>query len=178
MKRVILIVALMLCLVGVARAEEQNTPEPDKAVTLWLSGSSPAYQNTNLSAMFGIKDKNAEAGIAVECRMFSEGDTANDIQSDLAIGPYAVYHFPDILDVNNPLNIPWLPEKIAGHPFVGLSYVVDRSGKGAAMSPFAGIRLLDLFTLKGKYSFYHGVDAKDELQLGLSLQWKFSGPKK
>ena len=173
MKTTVLIVALLLCLVGVARAEEQNTPEPDKAVTLWLSGNSPAYQNTNLSAMLGLKDKNAEAGVALECRMYSEGDTSTDTQSDLALGPYAVHHFPDVLDVNMPFNVPWLPEKLTGNPFVGLSYVMDIKGKGAAMTPFAGIRLLDLFALTGKYSFYHGVQAENEFQLGLSLQWKF-----
>jgi len=169
----VLLMACALLLCGSAFAGDANEPVKDKAVTLWFSGSSPAYQNTNLSVMLGLKDKNAEAGVAVDWRMFSEGDTDADKQSNLAVGPYAVYHFPDVLDINNPIDVPWLPASLAGEPFLGLSYLVDTDGRGSSVNPFVGIRLLGLFVWTGKYSFFHGFEADDEFQLGLSLQWKF-----
>src|SRR4030042_1639746 len=97
-KCVLLIVALILCLVGAVRGQEPNTPD-SRSMTLWVSGSDLGYQNTDLSVMLGIRSKNVEVGIAGEWRMLSEGDTDADIQSDFALGPYAAYHFPDLIDV-------------------------------------------------------------------------------
>lgn len=165
------IVAMMLTLCGVARAED-----PNRALTLWVSGNSLAYQNTELNVLFGIRgigDPNVELGMAMDWRIYSEGDTDADIQSDLAIGPYGVYHFPGLIDVNNPIDVPWLPEKLAGEPFVSLAYPIDIKGQGAVIRPGVGIRLLDIFALSWDYSFYKGVPADNEGRIGLSAKWEF-----
>ena len=172
MKTLLLTVALVLCLVGISRANEPNVPD-SRAMTLWVSGNSLGYQNTNLSVMSGIRGKNVEVGIIGEWRMFSEGDTDADIQSDFAIGPYAAYHFPGLIDVNNPIDIGWLPEKLLGEPFVSLAYPIDIQGRGAAIKPGVGIRLLDTFALRWEYSFYRGVPADNEGQIGISAKWDF-----
>lgn len=174
MKRVILIVALLLCLVGAGYGAETNVPaENDRALTLWVSGESLAYQNTNLGVMLGIRQKNVELGVAAEWRIFSEGDTDADIQSDFAIGPYGAYHFPGLIDVNNPIDVGWLPDKLLAEPFVSLAYLIDRKGQGAVTRPGVGIRVLDIFALSWDYSFYQGVPADNEGRFGLSAKWEF-----
>ena len=172
MKRVLLTVALMLCLVGASFGADAN--EPDKSMTFWLSANSPAYQNTDLSVMLGFRQGNTELGVATEWRMYAEGDTETQDQSDFAIGPYAVVHLPGVIQIKNPLPIDWLPAELAGDPFVGLAYVFDVKGKGATFAPFTGLRVFDLFAFTVKYSMYSPeIPADNQLQLGLSGQWAF-----
>jgi len=176
MRTAILTVTLALCLVGVSAAAEPNAPEKDRAITLWVSGDSLAYQNTDLGIMLGIRGvgkPNIELGVAGEWRIFSEGDTDNNIQSNFALGPYGVYHFPGLIDGNNPIEVPWLPDKLLGEPFVSLAYLIDTKGQGAVVRPGIGIRLLDLFALSWDYSFYKGVPADNEGRIGLSAKWEF-----
>lgn len=167
------IVAPILCLVGISFGAEPNVPD-SRALTFWLSANSPGYENTDLTAMLGFRQGNAELGIAGEWRMYSEGDTEPEDQSDFAVGPYAVYHMPGAIQVKNPLPIDWLPEELAGDPFIGLAYVFDTKGKGATFSPFTGLRVFDLFAFTVKYSIYSPeIPADNQWQLGLSGQWKF-----
>lgn len=174
MKRAILMIVAILVMAGAARAQEPNVPvENDRAITLWVSGSDLGYQNTDLSAWLGLRQKNVEFGVATEWRMFSEGDTNTNIQSQLSIGPYGVYHFPGLIDVNNPLDVEWLPEKFVGEPFISLSYLIDTKGQGAAISPGIGIRLFDSFALFWDYSFYKGIPADNQGRIGLSAKWDF-----
>ena len=169
MKKLLMIAAVALMLCGNVWAEP-NEPE---AVTFWMSGSNLAYQNTNISAWLGIRKANIEFGAAAEWRMFSEGDTDSDIQSTFALGPYGAYHFPDLIDIPNPIDVEWLPDTLAGEPFVFLSYLIDLDGKGATIAPGVGIRLLDLFALSWEYSFYKGIPADDEGRIGLSVKYEF-----
>jgi len=171
MKRALLTVAVLLALCGVTKAED-----PNRALTLWVSGDSLAYQNTDLGVMLGIRgigNTNVEVGVAGEWRIFSEGDTDQDIQSDFALGPYGVYHFPGLIDVNNPIDVSWLPDRLLGEPFVSLAYLIDIRGQGAVVRPGIGIRLLDVFALSWDYSFYKGVPADNEGRIGLSVKWQF-----
>lgn len=172
MKTLLLIVALALCLVGISRANEPNVPD-SRALTLWVSGDSLAYQNTNLGVMLGLRQKNVELGVAGEWRIFSEGDTNADIQSNFALGPYGVYHFPGLIDVNNPIDVDWLPDKLLAEPFLSLAYLIDLKGQGAVTRPGVGIRLLDIFALSWDYSFYQGVPADNEGRFGLSVKLDF-----
>ena len=172
MKRALLIVALCLCLVGASFGAEPNAPK-SRAMTLWVSASSLGYQNTDMSVMLGIRNKNIEVGIDGEWRMFSEGDIEGDAQSDFALGPYAAYHFPDLIDVNMPGDVSWLPEKLMGEPFISLAYPIDLEGKGAAIKPGVGIRLFDIFAVKWEYAFYKGIPADNEGQVGISAKWEF-----
>ena len=167
MKKLVLTVVFALMLCGSVQAD------PNDAVTFWMAGSNLGYQNTDLSAWLGLRRENIEFGVAAEWRMFSEGDTDEDIQSEFALGPFAVYHFPDLIDVNNPLDIDWLPDKLAGEPFVFLSYLIDIQGKGASISPDLGIRLLDVFALSWEYSYYRGIPADNEGRIGLSVKYQF-----
>lgn len=168
MKKILLIVALALCLVGTARAED-----PNDAVTLWVSGSNFAYQNTELGTMLGFYDgkSRVEAGFVVDWRVYTEGDTTDDSQSNLAIGPYVCYHLGTFIDVNNP-GIPLLPDKLIGSPFISLAYPIDTDGKGAVVRPAVGVRVFDAFALTGSYDIITGAPANNEWRIGFSLQYK------
>lgn len=171
MKTVILIVALMLCLVGTSFGAEPN--EPKNAVAFWVSGTDLGNQNTDLSAWLGFRRDNIEIGVATEWRMYAEGDTDADFQSNFSVGPYGVYHFPGLIDVNNPIDVEWLPDKLLGEPFLSLSYLIDTKGMGATISPGVGIRLLDVFAVMYQYSWYKGVPADNQGRIGLSVKWEF-----
>jgi len=170
------IFTIMLCLLiaGAARAGDPNEPNKDEeAICLWVVGGSPAYQNTNIGVMLGYLKDDVEIGGAVDWRMYSEGDTLPDDQSDLALGFYGAIHFPEIIDVNNPFEVSFLPEKLASKPCFGVKYLFDLDGKGTAVTPFVGLRIFDLFALIYEVDTYHGIDADTEGKLAISLQYKF-----
>ncbi|TFG45064.1 MAG: hypothetical protein E4H40_08700 [Candidatus Brocadiia bacterium] len=109
----------------------------------------------------------------MDWRMFSEGDNDEDMQSDFAVGPYGCYHIPGLIDIDNPFEISWMPEKLAGDPFIALSYLFDLKGKGTSINPVVGMRVFDLFAVTYEYSFFNGSPAADEGKFGLSGQYKF-----
>ena len=171
-KRILLTLTLLLCVGSIAIANEPVV-EPEKAVTFWLSGSDLGYENTEMSAWLGYRQGETEVGVALDWRMFNEGDTEDDFQSDFAVGPYGVYHMPGLITIDNPFGAAWLPEQLAGDPFVGVSYLFDVDGKGTSINPVAGLRLFDIFSLKYEYSFFQGSAAIDEGSIGLSYQHRF-----
>jgi hypothetical protein len=167
-KRLMLTLILMLCVCGIAKAAD-----PNESVTFWLSGSDLGYQNTDISAWLGYRQDNTEIGVAADWRMFSEGDTAADVQSNFAVGPYGVFHMPGLIEIDNPFGVDWLPDKLAGDPFVGVSYLFDVDGKGTSIKPVIGVRIFGIFAVKYEYSFYNGGPAEDVGKIGLSYQHKF-----
>ena len=167
-KRILLTLVLILCVCGIARAAD-----PNESLTFWLSGSDLGYHNTNLSTWLGYRTDDTEVGVALDWRMFSEGDTDEDVQSNFAVGPYGCYHMPGLIEIDNPFGASWLPEKLAGDPFVGVSYLFDVDGKGTSIKPVVGLRIFDLFAFKYEYSFFNGSPAKDEGKVGLSYQYRF-----
>ena len=145
----------------------------DEAVSFWLMGSNPAYENTEIKTMLGYVKNDIEIGGALNFRGFSEGDITPDDQSDLAIGLYGIAHFPELVDVNNPIELPFLPETLASAPYFGLSYLFDKDGKGTSINYFAGLRILDLFALLYEFKTYQGINVPDAGNFVLSLQFKF-----
>jgi len=169
-KRKLLTLSLILILSVLSIAE---AGDPNEAITFWLSGSDLAYQNTNLSAWLGYRNDNTEVGVAMDWRMFAEGDNDEDLQSDFAIGPYGCFHMPGLIEIDNPFEASWLPEKLAGDPFVALSYLFDVHGEGTLINPAVGMRVLDMFALTYDYSFFHGTPVENEGKIGLSYQLRF-----
>lgn len=167
-KRTMLTLVLVLCVCSIAKAAD-----PNESVTFWLSGSNLGYHNTDLSALIGFRQNNTEIGVAMDWRMFSEGDNDEDMQSDFAVGPYGCFHMPGLIEIDNPFGATWLPEKLAGDPFVAVSYLFDVKGKGTSVNPCVGVRVFDLFALTYEYSFFNGSPAVDEGKIGLSYQYKF-----
>jgi len=167
--RKLFVLLLILACCQIASAED-----PNESISLWLMGNSLAYHNSDLSLWAGYRQDNTEFGVASNWRMFSEGDTDEDTQSTFAIGPYGAYHFPGLIDIDNPLkDIEWMPEKLVGEPFLCISYLFDTKGKGTSVAPMVGVRLLDMFSLSYQYSFFNGSQAEDKGQIGLSTKWKF-----
>jgi len=167
-KRMMLTLILILCVCSISEAAD-----PNESVTFWLSGSNLAYHNTDLSAWVGYRADNTEVGVAMDWRMFSEGDNDEDMQSDFAIGPYGCYHMPGLIEIDNPFGAAWLPEKLAGDPFIAISYLFDVKGKGTSINPAVGLRVFDMFALTGGYSFFNGSTATNEGKIGLSYQYRF-----
>ena len=176
-KLIVVLIVLVCASLGFARAAEPNETQKDEAITLWLTGNSPAYQNTNIGVMIGCLNDDIEIGGALDWRKWSEGDTEDDMQSNLAVGIYGIVHFPELIDVNTPLDLPFLPDKLASKPCVGIAYLFDvetTSGeKGTSIPLFAALRIFDLFAIRYEFNIYQGIDVKDNSSLGLSLQWKF-----
>ena len=173
---VALIVLCLVLLSSSAQGNEPNMPK-DEAVTLWVTGNSPAYENTNIGVMLGYLKNDIEIGGAVDWRQWSEGDTADDTQSNFALGFYGILHFPEIVDVNTPFNLPWLPEKLASEPCLGMAYLFDvkttGNEKGVNTPVFAALRIFDLFVLRYEIDVFHSIDIKDDSKFGLSLQYRF-----
>jgi hypothetical protein len=167
-KRLLLTLIMVLCVCGITRAAD-----PNESATFWLSGSALGYQNTNISGWLGYRQNDTEVGVAMDWRMFNEGDNDEDVQSDFAVGPYGCYHMPGLIEIDNPFGAAWLPEKLAGDPFVAVSYLFDVKGKGTSINPVVGMRIFDLFALTYEYSFFNGSTATDEGKIGLSYQYRF-----
>jgi hypothetical protein len=172
MKKLLLTIVAVLILCVAVQAADVN--EPDRAMTLWLSAANPSYQNTDLGVWLGYRQDNREIGLAMDWRMFSEGDTEPDAQSNFALGPYGVLHFPGAIDIDNPFaDISWMPAKIAGDPFLSFEYLFDTDGKGMRFSPGVGIKLFKFVTLYDEYSWYFGNDADNQNRIGLSYEFNF-----
>jgi len=167
-KRTMLALIVILCVCGITKAAD-----PNESVTFWLSGSNLGYHNTDLSAWIGYRQNDTEIGVALDWRMFSEGDNDEDMQSDFAVGPYGCFHMPGLIEIDNPFGAAWLPEKLAGDPFVGVSYLFDVKGKGTSINPVVGVRVFDVFAFTYGYSFFNGSPAIDEGRIGLAYQHKF-----
>ena len=167
-KRTMLTLILILCLCGIAKAGD-----PNESLTFWMSGSNLAYQNSKLSAWIGYRNDNTEVGVATAWRMFSEGDNDEDVHSDVSVGPYGCFHLTGLIEIDNPFETSWLPEKLAGDPFVAVSYLIDTNGKGTSVNPAVGIRVFDLFAITYEYSFFNGNPSKDEGKIGLSYRYNF-----
>jgi len=164
---------LLILFVILAFCQIVSAADPNESLTLWLMGNDLAYQNTNLSISTGYRKDNAEFGVAMDWRMFSEGDTDEDVQSIFAIGPYAAYHFPDLIDIDNPFDVEWMPEKLIGEPFLRLSYLFDTKGKGTSVAPMIGVRVFDTFSLSYQRILFNGSTAENGGQFGISTQFRF-----
>jgi len=168
MKKLLILTVILAC------CQVTHADDPNESVSLWLMGNNLAYQNSDLSLWVGYRRDNAEFGVASNWRMFSEGDTDEDTQSDFAIGPYAAYHFPGLIDINNPFaDIEWMPDKLIGEPFLCLPFLFDTKSKGSAIAPMAGVRVFEMFSLSYQHFLYTGNTADNKGQVGISTNWKF-----
>ena len=142
MKKLILIVALAVCLVAGCSQGQKPT------LTLWGT-----YEVDTVGARVGIKpDVNSplEAGIYGAWRPSSE-DPPN------IFGVYTLYTFAEI-DVNNPFPGDLLPDKIKAAGYVGGDITVDFADEGrkARGGPLVGIKWLDAIATEVRYQFVNG----------------------
>lgn len=149
----------------------------DDSVNLWVLGEpSIDNQNNEVGALVGFRRDNVEIGIAGLWRMFGEADTEpsdEEKESEFALGAYGLFHLPEIIDVNNPIPIPGLPDKIMSEPYVGLKFLKDVKGKGTSFSPVTGMRIFETIGIMYEYRGFHGIDIPDRNILTLSLQIPF-----
>jgi len=172
------IVALVLCLSCVAQAEP-NEVESNRAFVLTiLGGPSIDNEDTQVGVWAGVRKVNTEIGAASMWRMFTEDDTnadvdGNDRNSELALGVYGSIYLPELVDVDNFIPIPGLPEKLLSQPFFGGSILADVKGKGAVIAPHTGIRVYEIIGVMYQYLAFSGNEAKDKGLFTLTANFPF-----
>lgn len=142
MKRIIIFLIVVLGLVTPARAD----------LSAWL-----LTDNEVVGARVGYVKGDIEVG-ALSYWWY---DSAEPPQ---VYGAYGIYHFPDVVDVNNPLSLSWLPARLRASPYMGMQIGVntDRE-KRDFIGPVAGIAINKLLVFEYQYRTYS--DAL-EIQLG------------
>lgn len=108
------IICAILLIAGVAQAKDVST---------WLLGDADS-----LTARAGYGNP-IETGI--ESQWFSFDETPQ------VWGAYSVYHF-DPIDVNNPIKLAWLPDKVNLEPYLGAHAGLNLNNRGTYVGIIAG----------------------------------------
>ena len=173
-----ILVLIVLCLSIVAQAEPNDVESNRAFVLTILGGPSIDNEDTQVGVWAGIRKVNTETGAASMWRMFTEDDTDADVDKDnrnseLALGVYGSIYMPELIDVNNFIPIPGLPEKLLSQPFFGGSIVADVKGKGAAIAPHTGVRVYETIGVMYQYLAFIDNDAKNKGLLTLTANFPF-----
>lgn len=138
MKRLLLTVALVLCLVGTARAD-------------WTAWGLYDIDTTGLR--LGIEKNGNELGLYGAWRPDPE-------EPPSMFGIYGVHNFGTI-EVDSPIPVSWLPAKWTATPYVGgyvtvdfakvLSLPEDQQGRRTLGGPMIGIKFFDLLATELRY---------------------------
>ncbi len=164
MKRVILTVALLLCLVGTARAD----------VTAWA-----IYDRDAAGVRVGIEKDGNEIGIFGAWR-------ADPKQPPNLFGIYGLHNFQAI-EINSPIPVEWLPAKWTATPYAGayvtidfaeyLNLPEDTQNRRIIGGPMAGLKLFDLLVLEYRYQlvndYMESAFENGQSVLALGLYKKF-----
>lgn len=139
MRTLILIVALALALCA-GCAEEQKGK-----VSLWGT-----YETDAVGARVGYAVNGNEVGVYGAWRPASE-DPPN------IAGVYALHEFATI-DVNNPIPLEWLPDKLTATPYLGGYVTVDFADEGrkAMGGPMVGLKVFNAVAFEARYQFVNG----------------------
>jgi len=112
MFRKLLICLVVLCFAMTTYAEdglkfwslgEQSIVTPDKSLLLRL----------------GMEEDNKEFGLQTTFLPSAEPELPE------IYGMYGLYHFPDVIDINNPIPFDFLPEKVQASVYLGGQITVD-----------------------------------------------------
>lgn len=135
MKRVLLIVTLLLCLVGTARAE----------MTVW-----GLYDRDTAGVRLGYAHDQIEVGLFAAWRPDPE-------QPPNIFGAYSLYEFGTV-EVNNPIPVEWLPAKLTGTPYMGGYLTIDLADEGrkALGGPMVGLLVQDVLAIELRYQLVNG----------------------
>ena len=135
MKSLILIVALLLCVMGTARAE----------MTLW-----GMYDRDTAGVRIGYAHDQIEVGLFGAWR-------PDPKQPPNIFGAYSLYEFGAI-EVVNPIPLDWLPEKLTGKPYLGGYVTVDLADEGRKIlgGPMAGVLIQDVLAIELRYQLVNG----------------------
>lgn len=121
-KLIVLLVAVVMSLLLVTPVRAD--------LSAWLLSD-----NDVVGARLGLVHENIEVG----------GLSYWSYDSEVApqtFGAYGIYHFPDLIDVNMPLSLPFLPEKLKGGPYVGMQIGANcDKEKRDFIGPIAGVDL-------------------------------------
>ena len=104
MKELILMVSVLLLVAGCAGMTASVWDERDGG----------------LGARVGVDMNNTEIGASV--LYWPDGEN----EDSEVFGAYGLYKFPDLVDVNLPVNLPFLPKKFLGTAYTG--YIIDIDG--------------------------------------------------
>jgi hypothetical protein len=130
MKRTLLIVALLLMLCGIVRAD----------MTVW-----GLYDRDTAGARIGYVNKNIELGLFGAWR-------PDPKQPPNLFGIYSLYEF-DAVEVANLIPIDWLPATLSGKPYIGGFLTIDfeRDQARALGGPMVGLLLQDVLAIELRY---------------------------
>jgi len=135
-----LIAALLLALCG---CQEEQAGK----MTLWGT-----YEIDTVGARVGYAAPNG-----IETGVYGGWRTASEDPPNI-FGVYTLYQFGTI-DVNNPIPIEWLPEKLSATPYLGGDITIDLSDEEnriARGGPLVGLKLLDAIALEMRWQFVNG----------------------
>lgn len=176
-KQILTVIAILIFCCPMVQAADANGT--DSYMTLWLSGSNLAYQNTSIDALLGYRWRldehfDLELGPALSWRTWTEADNQDDTQSSLGLGAFAAIHAVDLISIPNPLaqDVPWMPAEIAGEPYFILPYIMDTEGKGTTIAPGIGTRVFDLFAVQTSYVMTQGERVEDDWRVGISAKFE------
>lgn len=89
-------------------------------------------------------------------------------------GAYGLYFFPDLVEIQNPLPVLFLPEKFVGKGYFGLQIGVNFDNDNTFAVPVAGILFNEVLSLE--YQYYDNEfrrSLEDEHVLKLAVRFRF-----
>lgn len=114
---------------------------------VWLWGG----EGTNVRLGYFV-DPNTEVGASVA--MWDSDDEPQKI------GMYLFRHLPNLIEVPNPIPMPWLPETLVGSPYFGAKLERDVLVNMTIFSPVAGIAI-DPFFIEYRFRSFDGEGQRE-----------------
>ncbi|MHC4157432.1 MAG: hypothetical protein ACYST6_21330 [Planctomycetota bacterium] len=153
MKRIILFLAVLLLFTVTARAD----------LSAWLMGG-----NDLVNARLGYVKGDIEVGGQVS---WTEEDPPQ------LYGAYGLYFFPDLIDVNSPVGMAFLPATVTARPYIGAQVSIATEDDHRTMiGPVAGLELVDVITIEYQYLNYSdnmgdALENEHRVMFGLRMQF-------
>jgi len=141
MKKGMLVLTIVLMCVGVSFAQEKS----EKHFAAWLYGTMDYDADNDLSGRLGYIDEQVEVGM---CSTWY----GPKLGAPQVYGAYGIYWLPEPIDVNSPINIDFLPERIVAWPYVGGQVSIDIEEDGAYRGIIAGLRFYEILILEYQYT--------------------------
>lgn len=139
MKKIIVVMFVLLMAVS-AYAKDLNC---------WVLGD-----DSSITARLGYSiDPNIEVGVSAN--WFAVDDAPQ------VFGAYGLYKWADMVTIDNPIPLDFLPKELHGTPYLGIQAGLNLNNKGTFVGPVAGIIIEKVLVIEYQYKTNFGAQLAD-----------------
>ena len=92
-------------------------------------------------------------------------------------GCYGIYHFPDLIDVNTPIGLDFLPERLNASAYIGTQITIGDDEHRGFVGLVAGTVIQKVIVIEGQWnSFSDSIEdafGPDEMRVMVGMRWQF-----